>query len=80
MVTLRGEGCCGVGRASRDSAGFSAMEEGLSQITLVPLFPKEILAPASEDTDLESYLVMQCLAGTCFIDHDNVNGIYYNVI
>ena len=29
MVTLRGEGCCGVGRASRDSAGFGAMEEGL---------------------------------------------------
>ena len=55
-------------------------QKHLSQITLVPLFPKEILAPASEDTDLESYLVMQCLAGTCFIDHDNVNGIYYNVI
>ena len=29
MVPLRGEGCCGVGRASRDSAGFGAMEEGL---------------------------------------------------
>ena len=28
-VPLRGEGCCGVGRASRDSAGFGAMEEGL---------------------------------------------------
>ena len=28
-VPLRGEGSCGVGRASRDSAGFSAMEEGL---------------------------------------------------
>ena len=28
-MPLRGEGCCGVGRASRDSAGFSAMEEGL---------------------------------------------------
>ena len=28
-VTLRGEECCGVGRASRDSAGFGAMEEGL---------------------------------------------------
>ena len=26
-VPLRGEGCCGVGRASRDSAGFGAMEE-----------------------------------------------------
>ena len=28
-VPLRGEGCCVVGRASRDSAGFGAMEEGL---------------------------------------------------
>ena len=28
-VPLRGEECCGVGRASRDSAGFGAMEEGL---------------------------------------------------
>ena len=28
-VPLRGEGCCGVGGASRDSAGFGAMEEGL---------------------------------------------------
>ena len=28
-VLLRGEGYCGVGRASRDSAGFGAMEEGL---------------------------------------------------
>ena len=28
-VLLRGEGCCAVGRASRDSAGFGAMEEGL---------------------------------------------------
>ena len=27
-VPLRGEGCCVVGRASRDSAGFGAMEEG----------------------------------------------------
>ena len=31
MVTLRGEGCCGVGRASRDSAGFGAMEEASSR-------------------------------------------------
>ena len=29
-VPLRGEGCCGVGGASRDSAGFGAMEEGLT--------------------------------------------------
>ena len=28
-VPLRGEGCCGVGGASRDPAGFGAMEEGL---------------------------------------------------
>ena len=28
-VPLRGEGYCGVGGASRDSAGFGAMEEGL---------------------------------------------------
>ena len=28
-VPLRGEGSCGVGGASRDSAGFGAMEEGL---------------------------------------------------
>ena len=28
-VPLRGEGCCVFGRASRDSAGFGAMEEGL---------------------------------------------------
>ena len=28
-VPLRGEGCCVVGRVSRDSAGFGAMEEGL---------------------------------------------------
>ena len=28
-VPLRGEGSCGVGGASRDSAGFVAMEEGL---------------------------------------------------
>ena len=28
-VSLRVDGYCGVGRASRDSAGFSAMEEGL---------------------------------------------------
>ena len=28
-MPLRGEGCCVVGRASRDSAGFSAMKEGL---------------------------------------------------
>ena len=28
-MLLRGEGCCAVGRASRDSAGFGAMEEGL---------------------------------------------------
>ena len=29
MVPLIGEGCCGVGGASRDSAGLGAMEEGL---------------------------------------------------
>ena len=29
MVPMIGEGCCGVGGASRDSAGFVAMEEGL---------------------------------------------------
>ena len=28
-VPLKGEGCCGVGGASRDSTGFGAMEEGL---------------------------------------------------
>ena len=28
-MPLRGEGCCGVGVASRDSAGFGATEEGL---------------------------------------------------
>ena len=28
-VPLRGEGCCGVGGASRDSAGLGAVEEGL---------------------------------------------------
>ena len=33
-VPLRGEECCGVGRASRDSAGFGAMEEGLISRTL----------------------------------------------
>ena len=34
-VPLRGEGCCGVGRASRDSAGFGAMEEGLTTLIYV---------------------------------------------
>ena len=29
VVPLIGEGCCGVGGASRDSAGLGAMEEGL---------------------------------------------------
>ena len=29
-VPLRGEGCCGVSGASRDSAGVGAMEEGLT--------------------------------------------------
>ena len=29
-VPLRGEGSCGVGRASRDSAGSGATEEGLT--------------------------------------------------
>ena len=29
MVPLIGEGCCGVGGASRDSTGLGAMEEGL---------------------------------------------------
>ena len=29
MLPLRGEGSCGVGGASRDSAGLGAMEEGL---------------------------------------------------
>ena len=28
-VPLRGEGCCGVGGASRDTAGLGAVEEGL---------------------------------------------------
>ena len=28
-VPLRGEGCCGVGGVSQDSAGFGALEEGL---------------------------------------------------
>ena len=28
-VPLRGDGCCGVGEASRDSAGLGTMEEGL---------------------------------------------------
>ena len=30
-VPLRGEGCCGVSGASRDSAGFGAMEEASSR-------------------------------------------------
>ena len=29
MYSTLWEGCCAVGRASRDSAGFGAMEEGL---------------------------------------------------
>ena len=35
MVPLIGEGCCGVGGASQDSAGFGAMEEGLISRALI---------------------------------------------
>ena len=40
-VPLRGEGSCGSGRASRDSAGFGAMEEGLTSRGGMGLIPGE---------------------------------------
>ena len=61
-VPLRGEGCCVVGRAFRDSAGFGTMEEGFisrgGRNLRLPLgFALRLHGPCSVGTG-ESYLVL----------------------